>query len=611
MFQREIQFIIDFSINKIKNLDNRLSLADLVRADIHPAIIKYISGQLGIMINSDRQKLLKDSIFDYSGKSVQKYFNLIEEELKRTSKLDSSLITKAINISVSFHINHLVRPKFTLIKFLYNKEEVKNVNEIKLLLNNFYYYDYSISLIKGYIDKKKIETLSRQEFEELYDKIDKALIETYPKSLFESHINGICDFINIGDVNKSKMQLHSFELFLGEKELTEYILILKENYGDDLKLKIDKNELLNFIKNNPIEIVRQNFKYKVDKNTSENIIPENLQIKKEEEIELTENSEPIEEIEINVKTEIELEPSIEKNEEKVEEDVENNLEIDLKEETKEELVEDVEDVLNIVNSEEKIEEEDSEVIINDFVEINTKVDEEFIIEKNEDYTSAESEGNPNIEDSVEEVSAESEEISADPINLSEVSDEQNIIEEITLEESEEYTFETVDSEADYKTIELQSENLVKYESEQSSKEYIEELLEEEELKIEFVEQSYKSEEIEEVTKEIDIKLNEDVIKNIENKLDNEETKEKLEPEYKESAIDVYKLMDEKDINKIIKNLFNDDYEDFAEHVEKMGQMDSIDETITYINTYCNNMGISENKKEVVLFKKLITHHFSR
>jgi hypothetical protein len=589
MFQREIQFIIDYSTNKVKNLGNKISLPDLVKADIHPAIIKSIAGQVGIMINSDRQKILKESLFDYSSKTIQKYLNLIDEELKKTSKIDTALIIKGINISVSFHINHLVRPKFTMLKYLFNKEDVKNVYELKLLLNHFYYYDYFTNLIKEYINKKKIEILSLSEFEELYDRIDKLLIDTYSKAIFESHVNGICDFINIGDVNKSKMLLNTFELFLGEKGLTEYILALKENYGDDLKLKIDKNEVLNFIKNNPLEVVRQNFKYKIEKNISESVIPENLQIKKEENEEQVKTDEQTELIDENVglsNENTQEEISLENNEQISEESFSNKSE----------------DIIENVLSEEEIEQN-----------VNLDIDEKTDDKPLDKFTDDEEEKSSKTEENYdyEETDVASEELITetgdtgfgDNNNAEKV--EQSNIEEIILEESVEYNFETVESKEEDNTIEISGETISKYETEENNKEYIEELIEEE-LQIEF--KNFEKEE------ENFDPIDEETVKDNVNYNGNNKVNEQInsfETELKESSIDVNRLMDEKDINKIVRNLFNDDYEDFAEHLEKMGQLESIDEIMTYINTYCNNFGISENKKEVILFKKLITHNFNR
>lgn len=608
MFQREIQFITDFTINKIKNLENSISISDLIKADVHPAIINYFVGQIGIMMNSERQKIIKESIFDYSGKSINKYFNLIDEELKKKTKFDSSMVIKAVNISVSFHINHIVRPKFTLVKFLFNKEEEKSTHDIKLLLNNFYYYDYYSDLIIKYLEKKKIEKLLREEFEEIYDKIDKLIIDSYSYSLFENHINGICDFINIGDVNKNKMQLYAFELFLGEKGLTEYILLLKENYGDDLKLKIDKNELLNFVKNNPLNVVKQNRKFKLEQAEEENLIPNSLQIKKEKE-----NIIEAREVVVNITSESNLPDNSNKTDEETVSKL-NELTIEVSDEKTEETVENIFIEESINNDEESIN-NDEIVPINNETEVSIISENALNTETTDSIDVIENETIYTKEDTdilTDSTIANDGYLKNEEMITQEENKTVEIIEEIVLDETEEYVFETIQDEIIDKTLDetlINNEQIIdKYEGDNSSKEYINELLEEEELKIEFEDKDTKSFSIDTNLTDSQINLTED---RKEDDIKSSDEIVKTEIAVKDSAINVMDLMDEKEINKVIKNLFNDDYEEFAENVEKMGQLESIDETITYINTYCNNMGISENRKEVILFKKLITHYFKR
>ncbi len=564
MFNNEIKFIIDYSTNKVKSLESKATLAELIKSGLHPAIIKYISAQISLMIENDRQKLLKESSFDYNTKSINNYFSLITKEIKKNYKIDLNTVNKAINIAVNLHFNHLLRPKFTITKLLFNKDNVKNTNEIKLLLSHFYYYDYFINLIIKYLDKKHPDYLTTQEFTELYDKIDRLLLETYPSYVLESNINGTCDFFNIGDVNKNKMHLSAFELFLGEKNLTEYIIFLKENFGDDLKLKIDKNELLNFIKENPIDFVKEKIKQKLESKEIEEIIPDNLQIKKDE---------------------------VKKDEE-------------IKEETKEELTDREENVVakneEEIKEEVKVEEEpttevqdnSSEELINSKEEDNKINVEEELIEDNKQQDEI-------VEDEEEDIIENEEENKADDVNLINedeldkdeilemLNDELhndtigNVEEEIILEKKEEVIFE----ESEENDANLED---VKLETSETEQKELDESIKFEEIKIEFNDADIKDE-----------------------KIDEEEVNDDTEEEIIESAIDFENLMNEKDITKIIKNIFNDDYEEFADHIEKMGQLKNIDEVIIYINTYCNNIGISENKKEIVLLKKLITHHYKR
>ncbi len=67
MYEKEIQFITDYNLNKINNLGSSFTLEKLIDLELHPAIIRYISGELDYLIYRDRKVLLENSSFDYSG----------------------------------------------------------------------------------------------------------------------------------------------------------------------------------------------------------------------------------------------------------------------------------------------------------------------------------------------------------------------------------------------------------------------------------------------------------------------------------------------------------------------------------------------------------------
>ena len=61
MFEKEIKFISDFCLNKVKGLGSFFTYEKLAGTDLHPAILRYISAELDYMIYSDRKKQI---IFD-------------------------------------------------------------------------------------------------------------------------------------------------------------------------------------------------------------------------------------------------------------------------------------------------------------------------------------------------------------------------------------------------------------------------------------------------------------------------------------------------------------------------------------------------------------------
>ena len=61
MFEKEIKFLYDLTLTKMKPLGNSFYLSQLQDIGVHPAIIHYISCELDYLIYEDRQKLLKNS----------------------------------------------------------------------------------------------------------------------------------------------------------------------------------------------------------------------------------------------------------------------------------------------------------------------------------------------------------------------------------------------------------------------------------------------------------------------------------------------------------------------------------------------------------------------
>jgi|YelNatPaOPRAMG01_1025707.scaffolds.fasta_scaffold00642_22 hypothetical protein len=243
MFEKEIKFIADVSLNKIKNLGSFITYEKLAGSDIHPAILNYISAELDYIIQEDRRKLLQESLFDYSGPEVSKYFNLIALEIKKSKKISYEDIKKLILQAVSFNVNFLVRPRWALTKLIYNESEVKSVEEINLNFNYIYFYDYIKNIFLSYIAKRKLVSLSITEFELILSKIDKELFSTEQKKLIDYSLYTIGEFFNIGAASTNIIPIQAVELFLKEKDLMELIFKLKKTFPQNSKLNFDVQEI--------------------------------------------------------------------------------------------------------------------------------------------------------------------------------------------------------------------------------------------------------------------------------------------------------------------------------------------------------------------------------
>jgi hypothetical protein len=243
MYEKEIQFITDYNLNKINNLGPTFTIDKLVDLELHPAIIRYISGELDYLIYLDRKALLENSTFDYSGMKINEYFSQISMELKRTIKLSFEQVKKLIEKAVAFNSNFTIHPVGTLTGLIFkNSNESKNVSEIKVYLNYIYYYDYLRDVLNSYFFKKKLVSLKKQDFEAVMKKINNELLSQKEEIIISDTVDSIADFYNDGAVNKSLVSVGFVETYLKSENLDEQNSRLNKVYKNSKK-KVDVDEL--------------------------------------------------------------------------------------------------------------------------------------------------------------------------------------------------------------------------------------------------------------------------------------------------------------------------------------------------------------------------------
>jgi len=243
MFEKEIKFISDFSLNKLKSFGSFVTFEKLSATDLHPAIVSYISAELDYMIFRDRKKLLEDSIFDYSGREIADHFNVIAGELKLTKKISFSDIEKLIMQAVSFNINFVVRPKWSIAKLIYNDQDSVSVEELQRMLNYLYYFDYVKNVLTAFISKRKVIQLTLTEFDLILNKIDRELFKSNSEELINNALHSIADFFNIGSIDKNRISLQAVEIFLKEKNLVDHLLKLNQTISNGSRKKYEIEDI--------------------------------------------------------------------------------------------------------------------------------------------------------------------------------------------------------------------------------------------------------------------------------------------------------------------------------------------------------------------------------
>ena len=639
MFEKEIEFIYNYNLNKLQQLGSFITYEQLLSTDIHPALLQYVSAEIDFLIYEDREKLLKESLFDYSGEIIIKHFAGIGEEIKKTKKFSLEYLTKLLLHASSFNVNYIIRPKWSLLQFIFENvsNNQKQIVEVKQILNYLFYYPYLKRLLISFFDKKRVMSITLSEFEELLNKIDKINFDSNFEKVLENAFESMSEFINMGEARNTKISQQMVELFLMDKGLAQYKPILTERYGVNGSNKYEisdfKKTILSYDSSEENSLTTEE---------RDEIINQKVEEFKNEPLENSEQEASVETDEINI--------------EQSDITTESESTLEEEEQTKEEVRDDFDEKKSFLESHIKTIEDDSEK-----VEENIATEEEInnsLIEEIEplDIDEAPRVDDENIEEVYEFITEEEE--------LNEIADEESSeLERIEIEENDEtdIVLEQESEAAENPSTFVEEGTSITYSSEDLSKKNDEiasnETNDEDannwptetsienadaELSVdELLEETDASSIMEEIEKddlsamqesdiEAEILETPDEIKNNEGEdqqalFKDEDFEDELEESESNEAqieidegitnepdipiVDITLLLENKKIAKIIEVVFDYDMEEFANAIDEISTCKSEVEALSVIDRIAKKTFIDSSVKEVKVFKNIISSFF--
>lgn len=562
MFEREIKFIYDFNLNKVNKLGPYFTFEQLQSVDLHPAILNYISAEIDYLVFEDRQKLLKNSVFDYSGEKIAFHFSEITEELKKIKRFSLEYIAKLILHATSFTVNYLVRPNWTLTRFVFDEAKHKSSNEIKQILNYVYYYKFVKKIIVSYINTKKILSMNAAEFEELLNRTDKLGMESNLKGIMSSSLISMAEFFNIGQMQKTRIPLTAVELFLEEKDLPHHLQKITDTFGTDENAHFHIGDYMKVITS--VMAVK-----KEDEPLKHDLLLFEEQTETPELNTESEEDKFFEEYENNEEEPALLHHKVEEKEIIENEEFDNRL-------TDEQIVE----------STEIISPEAEEVTIKPNTKIRIKVNDDNKIEPvRQEEEIAELLLPPEVEEKLDTYSTvikgfdDADDEPEGPEHIQEVSDNENDIEDpfrqlIEIDDAEEKQNETEENEVQELFINQPDVIFENVDDE-------EEKIETHEKEINYLEESDEDEEI---------------------------VQQRFEEQTK---LELSEILEHKNMTKIIEVVFDYDIEDFANMLDEISNCKNVDDAHFIINETLATRRINRNSKEADTLRDIISEYFDR
>ena len=576
MFEKEIKFITDFSLEKIKSLGSYFTFDDILNTDLHPSITKYISAELSYLIFEDREMLLSSSIFDYSQPNIIKLLKSVDNELKKFKTISYEDIKKLVLQSVSFNANFVIRPKWSLAKLIYNEAETKRSEEVILMLDYIYSYEYLRNIVTEYIEKKKLLAITKDKFEEIISKIDSALIQNDLQSYIDNSLSTMLDFFSIGNKNKINISTDYVEIFLKEKDLLDPLLKLKKTFafgtgaaanleeikkvltGDEITGEIDEKELVIDEEVNKTDTEEVGVEKEVQTEMEDIFntpVDETASI--EEDVNLAGTEETVEDVPEEVVT---VDESETENEE-----ISNNDTSEISEEENLK-TEDKTEILNIENDDELLSLFDEELKA---LAKDSDIDEDLEI-------STDDENNSEIEEAI----LPDNEITQSNENVEEIKTEND------LESPEEIEVKVDDDQSE---VEIQTTDS---DEEKEDDNFIEGISDETL-----------------VSEEDELQEDEEISDDVKDEIEDEHEAETVTNPQREK--DIFHYLSDKEIEKIVSNVFNEDQEDFAITLEKVSECETLDEANEIIKGVFISYRVNMYTKDASTLTSAISNYFNQ
>lgn len=157
-------------------------------------------------------------------------------------------LLKVIDKAIKLNLNYCIRPKWTMINYIYGSYDSRNINEINKKVEVFTYYSFYTEPIKDLCSDKTYVSVPRAIIEDLIDEINNSIYNKLVTGTTGLKIKNF--FLQVfkfkyGDNAEISLDMsvpYSFiRLFLEDKGYTEIVKMFKEagisDDGDEIELK--------------------------------------------------------------------------------------------------------------------------------------------------------------------------------------------------------------------------------------------------------------------------------------------------------------------------------------------------------------------------------------
>ena len=182
MFEKEITSYA-FNVTKHYTSDRVKLSALLSDVELPEAFRKFAEAEVDDIIDMEGIERSKTGKLDLSKPEIQALFKEVRHILKNSYEFSREEFLELADKASKFLFNYVIRPRWTLEKFLFKGENSVDAVSIRKASRFIHYYGYYPKGITEYLDFHGKAVLDIETWKKLHAKIDEHLISTLPAKL--------------------------------------------------------------------------------------------------------------------------------------------------------------------------------------------------------------------------------------------------------------------------------------------------------------------------------------------------------------------------------------------------------------------------------------------
>ncbi len=249
--------IIDREIIKIKKefstTSSYIYLTDILKnKKIDKSYRTFFLAEVSWWIYQEGLAREANQFFDTNTEQIKTIFSNLDLEYIFNSRFPIAIFYEVVESAVKFRINFLLKPRDTIVSFIFKKEKHKQFDEINRLLLYFSDYQYLINALKEEIIKSEEKSFSIFKFQELVESIDNEYTSNLNVHTFCDTILPFFELYNINgnELDRVEVPVDFIDIFLYDKKLIPLLNNFKDFCNKESINTISCNTFKNYLGEN-------------------------------------------------------------------------------------------------------------------------------------------------------------------------------------------------------------------------------------------------------------------------------------------------------------------------------------------------------------------------